>query len=386
MPKLQPAVGQYVFLPREGLAELIALLQRDGYSVVGPVIENGVVALRPIDSADTLARGVRDYQSPGSYRLEERANDLQFEYGVGADSPKRYVFPPALDLFRMHIDKLGFAFDSGPPKAPKLALLAVRPCDLAALQIMDRVFSSPSRCESDHYYTRARQQMAVIVMNCTEPGANCFCASMGSGPAAKEGYDLAMTELREGFLVKVGSARGVQIASSLPLRDPLPAELELAELRLEQAREHMGKSIDAAAAAKALEQGIDHPHWKEVARRCLACGNCTMVCPTCFCSCVVDGSDLTGKSATRQRLWDSCFTHQFTYTTASPVRSTIRARYRHWMRHKLCTFREQFNTSGCVGCGRCITWCPVGIDITEEAAAMCKGRAMAAKQESEALP
>jgi len=385
MSKLQPAVGQYVFLPREGLAELVSVLRQEGYTVVGPTVQDGVISLRPIESADRLAHGVHDEHGRGEYRLSDKNGDLQFAYVVGADSPKRYVFPPSLDLFQMHVADGEFVFDAGPPKPPKLAMLGIRPCDLSALQIQDSVFSSPSRCESDHYYTKVRQLMLVAVMNCTHPGANCFCASTGTGPAAKDGFDLALTELRGGFLVKVGSARGVQLSSKLPLRDPQPAELELAELRLEQAREHMGRELDTAAASKTLDEALDHPRWVDVAKRCLSCGNCTMVCPTCFCSCIIDSSDLSSKKAARMRLWDSCHTHQFTYTTAGAVRSTTRARYRHWMRHKLCTFQQQFNVKGCVGCGRCITWCPVGIDITEEAAIICGNQKPAPKQESEVV-
>ena len=222
MSKLQPAVGQYVFLPREGMTELVSILRAEGYTVVGPTVQEGVVSLRPIESADQLARGVRDEHGHGHYRLINQESDLQFAYVVGADSPKRYVFPPSLDLFQMHVANGEFMFDAGPPKPPKLAMLAMRPCDLAAIQVQDRVFSSPSRCESDPYYTQTRQQMLVIAVNCTHPGGNCFCASMGTGPGREGGFDLALTELRGGFLVKVGSrarrAARLQAAGARALR------------------------------------------------------------------------------------------------------------------------------------------------------------------------
>ncbi len=141
----------------------------------------------------------------------------------------------------------------------------------------------------------------------------------------------------------------------------------MADLKLERAREHMGRQLETAGLKELLDQSLDFPEWNDVAQRCLSCGNCTMVCPTCFCCTVTDTTDLTGAMVTRTRQWESCFTHQFTYTHSGPERSTIRGRYRHWMRHKLCTWWDQFGTSGCVGCGRCITWCPVGIDLTEEA-------------------
>ena len=142
--------------------------------------------------------------------------------------------------------------------------------------------------------------------------------------------------------------------------------MELAELKLQRACEQMGRHLDTEGIKELLDAELEHPEWDDVARRCLSCGNCTMVCPTCFCSTVSDSTYLTGPRATRTRKWESCYTLQFTYTTTGPERNTIRGRYRHWLRHKLGTWWEQFGTSGCIGCGRCITWCPVGIDLTEE--------------------
>lgn len=211
-----------------------------------------------------------------------------------------------------------------------------------------------------------RQQAMFIAVNCARPGGTCFCASWGTGPAATKGFDLAMTELGDGFVVEVGSKQGATLAGMLPVREATRAELELAELKLERARERMGRQFNAAAPRELLQQGVEDPEWEEVAQRCLSCGNCTMVCPTCFCSTVTDSTDLVGGRVTRTRQWESCFTHQFSYTVAGPERNTIWGRYRHWLRHKLCTWWEQFGSSGCVGCGRCITWCPVGIDLTKE--------------------
>ena len=119
-----------------------------------------------------------------------------------------------------------------------------------------------------------------------------------------------------------------------------------------------------------LYANAESPIWDAVAERCLSCTNCTAVCPTCFCTSVEDVTDLSGDVAGRERVWDSCFNADFSYIHGGTVRGSTRSRYRQWMTHKLGSWIDQFGMSGCVGCGRCITWCPAAIDITEEAAAL----------------
>lgn len=358
------------FLPREALDELIRVLRELGYTVLGPVVVNQAISLQPIQTAAQLPRGLRDEQDGGHYRLIAGDPALTFEYVVGPDGPKRYLFPPQLELFSFHVEDENFALDEGCPQAPQLAMLGIRPCELAAIRVQDRVFGlarpGTFRCESEAWYSQARQQALLVAVDCTHPSGTCFCASWGTGPMATEGFDLALTELRNGFILKVGSERGAAVASRLPLRDPTEAELQLAELLLQRAREQMGRHLETEGVKELLDAKLEHPEWDEVARRCLSCGNCTMVCPTCFCSTVSDVTTLGGKTVTRVRQWESCYTLQFTYTTTGPERNTIRGRYRHWLRHKVGTWWDQFGMSGCVGCGRCITWCPVGIDLTEE--------------------
>ncbi|MBI3944884.1 MAG: 4Fe-4S dicluster domain-containing protein [Armatimonadetes bacterium] len=374
MPAIQLAGGIPYYLPRSGLDTLVSTLSEEGYTVLGPRVMDGVISFQPLTSAADLPRGVRDEQGGGSYRLVDGDPELCFQYVVGPDGPKRYTLPPVLQLFSVRPEPDYYAMEHGPPSPPKLAFLGIRPCEVAALAVQDRVFAAREtggfRCEADSYYQQTRDSALVIAVNCTHPGSSCFCASMGTGPVARQGYDVALTELRGGFVVQCGSPRGTTLFERLPVREPSSAELELAELRLEQAAARMGRRLEAEGLPEALERAVEHPHWDEVAKRCLGCGNCTMVCPTCFCSTVSDATELTSKVTTRTRDWESCYTHQFSYTTAGPVRHSIRARHRHWVTHKLSGFVAQFGTSGCVGCGRCITWCPAAIDITEEAAAI----------------
>jgi ferredoxin len=366
-----------LFLPRTALEDLVQLLRRQGYTVLGPTVRHHAVSLQPIESADQLPRGVNDQQDGGRYRLVPGDPELRFEYVVGPDGPKSYLFPAKLPLFEFHVESGRFVLDEALPEVPKYAMLGVRPCELAAVRVQDRVFGVDDprtfRCESETWYREARRQALFIAVNCTSPSGTCFCVSWGTGPEATEGFDLALTELRGGFVVAVGSERGHALVEQLPVRAPTAAELELAELKLQRAREQMGRQLETAGVKELLDKNLEHPEWDDVALRCLSCGNCTMVCPTCFCCTVADSTYLDDPRVTRTRYWESCYTHQFTHTTTGPERNTIRGRYRHWLRHKLGTWWDQFGTSGCIGCGRCITWCPVGIDLTEEIARLREG-------------
>jgi ferredoxin len=197
---------------------------------------------------------------------------------------------------------------------------------------------------------------------------------MKTGPRASFGFDLAMTEAFEAdrhyFVVEVGTERGAEILQAAPHRPASDSELRKAEEVIERTAAQMGRTLDTNDIKGLLYRNYEHPRWDDVTSRCLNCANCTMVCPTCFCTTVEDVTDLTGEHAERWRRWDSCFTVDFTYIHGGSVRATPRSRYRQWMTHKLATWIDQFGTSGCIGCGRCITWCPVGIDITEETRAI----------------
>ncbi|WP_325063331.1 4Fe-4S dicluster domain-containing protein [Halovulum marinum] len=158
----------------------------------------------------------------------------------------------------------------------------------------------------------------------------------------------------------------------MELRAPEERHLQAAEAATKAAAESQTRRM-VDNIPDLLRENPDHPHWDVVADRCLSCANCTLACPTCFCSDVEDVNDLTGDHTERWRTWDSCFTADFSYVHGGSVRRSTKSRYRQWLTHKLSTWHDQFGSSGCVGCGRCIAWCPVGIDITAEAAAFAAG-------------
>jgi ferredoxin len=355
----------------EALHDLVAALQTRGFRVLGPTVREGAIVYGDLESAAELPIGWTDSQDGGFYRLERRTDEARFGYAVGPHSWKQFLLPPRIRLWRARRNGgAAFEVEEEPPDDGPLAFVGVRSCELHAIEIQDRVLLGGRYADRD--YAARREGAFVVAVNCFEPGGTCFCVSMGTGPRAERGYDLALTEILEGahrFLVEAGSERGAEVLAAIPHRSATEEDVRAADAAVEGAAEHMGRELDTSGIKELLYGNLEHPRWDEVAGRCLTCGNCTMVCPTCFCTSVEDANDLDG-GAGRWRVWDSCFSVEYSFIHGGSIRSTARSRYRQWMTHKLATWIDQFGSSGCVGCGRCITWCPVGIDITEEVAAI----------------
>jgi len=357
-----------------GLEELVATLNRRGYRVVGPRVKDGAVVYDDLDSARDLPVGWGDAQEAGTYRLVKREDDARFGYAVGPHSWKQFLQPPHIRLWRARQNGDEISLEDAPGPDRPYAFFGVRGCDRHAIAIQDRVLMEGRFADTD--YAARRESAFIVTVDCADPASTCFCVSMGTGPGVEEGFDLALTELLDGehrFLVRVGSERGGEVLAGI---DHLPAdgsELAARAEIVEDSARRMGRELDTLGLRELLQDSLEHPRWDEVAARCLTCGNCTMVCPTCFCTTVEDVTDLTGEQAERWLSWDTCFSMDHSYVHGGSVRPTGRSRYRQWMTHKLSTWWDQFDTSGCVGCGRCIAWCPVGIDITEEAAAIRSG-------------
>ena len=357
-----------VTLKRQHFQQLLDALSAMGYRTIGPSLQNGAIVLDDITSVDDLPIGWRDIQESASYRIEERRDEALFGFVVGPQSWKKYLYPAEQILSEAKRTRSGWKIDSAETEIPKYAFVGVRSCEIHALFALDKIFM-----ESEYFdpgYKARRENALIVAVNCGEIGGTCFCASMGTGPKATGGFDLALTEVVDAskhyFVVDIGTEKGQQIIDKVTHETARKEEIAKAESITSEAAKRMGRSLDTSDLKDLLYRNIEHSHWKDVASRCLTCANCTMVCPTCFCTTMEDYTDLSGQEASRLRKCDSCFTMDYSYIIGGSVRYSTDARYRQWLMHKFANWIDQYGTFGCVGCGRCITWCPAGIDVTEE--------------------
>ncbi|MFE3327043.1 4Fe-4S dicluster domain-containing protein [Streptomyces sp. NPDC059176] len=362
-----------VALGRDGLDALVSVLKRHGRTVVGPTVRDGAIVLAELDSADELPHGWGVELEAGRYRIRRREDTAVFAHSAGPQSWKSFLHPERVRQWTADRAPGGdLSVREDVPRDVSYAFLGVRPCDLRAIRILDRVMTGGRY--PDPAYRSRRNGAFLIAVECTEPGATCFCVSMGAGPGVDAGYDLALTEVLDAgghrFLCRSGSEEGTAVLAELPRRSADDATRTAAAGSVRRAADRMGRSMPPVDLRTLMRDNLEAERWDDVTSRCLSCGNCTMVCPTCFCTTTEDVTDLTGDHAERWRRWDSCYDLDFSSLHTGPVRASPRSRYRQWLTHKLGTWHDQFDSSGCVGCGRCIVWCPTGIDLTEEAHAL----------------
>ncbi|WP_444890310.1 4Fe-4S dicluster domain-containing protein [Microbulbifer sp. DLAB2-AA] len=350
---------------------LIQAIRDRGYLLYGPRLTDGAITYGEVHSLSNLPQGWTDEQQAGQYRVKRREDEAYFGYAVGPHSWKKYLQLPRRPIWKVSKQHQTIEIVEIQDSAPKQAFLGVRSCELHAIAIQDRILCQ-GEYPSESYHQR-RKQLFTVAVNCTSAADTCFCTSMNTGPEVTLPSDLTLTEVIEAgehfFLISSGSDAGKEIIEQLPLLPASEGESKLAKCKVKRLEEEMRRGprqFDSSDLKELLYRNLDSPNWDKVADRCLSCANCTMACPTCFCSTVEDTTDLSGEHAERWERWDSCFTADLSHITGGSVRADTRSRYRQWMTHKLASWHDQFDSSGCVGCGRCITWCPVGIDLTEE--------------------
>jgi ferredoxin len=373
-------------LERNELDTLFAALHKGGYSTVGPTVKDGVVIYDEINNSADLPVGWTDVQDAGKYRATKSKSQHLFGYTHSPHSWKQFLYPSKSQIFKAKRQGKGFEITqptNGQSETKKFAFIGVRSCELAAMKIQDKVFTGGPYV--DPAYKRRRENAFIVAVNCGKAGHTCFCVSMGTGPKAANGFDLALTEIindgKHYFTVEVGSDKGADLMKSIPHTGAKKDDEEQARKISQKTAQEVGRTLDTDHIKELLQENPEHPLWNDVAARCLTCANCTLVCPTCFCSTVIDVTDLTGAESERVKTWDSCFTMDFAKVVGGNFRPSARARYRQWLTHKFANWIDQFGTSGCIGCGRCITWCPAHIDVTEELRALRENTTLESKHE-----
>ncbi len=355
---------------KKDLLKLIFRRLKASHRVIGPKIENGVIVLREIDYEDIPA-GISDIQKPSFYRISPERKDDIFSFSNGPDSFKRFLQPPLREVFKFKKSKKSISITPTLTDDKPIAFFGIRACDLSAIKLYDKIFMEG--IQRDEFYYFLRKDLIIIALNCLYPSDNCFCSSMGTGPEVKFGFDISITELRDSFCLDINTESGKRLLEEISSEEIDSKDFEEKTTRINNCKESIKKSVPFNDLQKIIYRNFENPRWSDIARRDLECGNCTQVCPTCFCNSSYDYIHINGISkksgeisGVRMRIWDSCFSRNFARVHGGNFRPSRRARFRHWMSHKMAYTFEQFATTGCVGCGRCITWCPAGIDITEE--------------------
>jgi len=367
---------QIIIDARVGLTILFDVLQKQGYKLIGPTLRDQVIVYDELQGVDDLPAGWGDEQDGGKYRVRRRDDNAWFGYNLGPHTFKQFLHVPQQPVWRVERVDGKLAFVPVTTDPPKYAFIGIRSCEIHAIGIQDRVLIEDAH--ADPHYSARRQDNFIVAVNCAQSASTCFCVSMNTGPGVNRGFDIALTELldtdRHVLLIEAGSERGQQLLNEIPGDTVTEQDIGQAQALVSQTAATMQRKLDSTNVREVLLNNLEHARWDEVAERCLSCGNCTQVCPTCFCTNTVDSSSLDGDSASRTREWDSCFNVDFSYLHGGSIRQTTKSRYRQWLTHKLASWHDQFDSSGCVGCGRCISWCPVGIDITEEVHAIQKSK------------
>ncbi len=354
------------FFQTDQLQNLLDKLQDAGYTCVGPQVRDGAILYDEIKSVSQLPYGFTDKQTPGNYALTSNTSSKYFNWANGPQAIKPLLFTPKEKLWESKKSANGeISFKTTEPSPKPIAIIGARACDVAAMQIQDLHFLQQEFV--DPYYKARRESLLIIAVNCSSPAETCFCHSTGDGPFVENGFDIALTELENGFLCEAQSSEGKNIIKGLDIHNCSDEQLADSE-KIKSNSSKQKRQLPDFDFKSRLAHQLKNDAWHTIATKCLSCGNCTSVCPTCFCHSENDVPELNGKSSSHYREWDSCFTQGHSYIHGITIRSETSQRYRQWLTHKFSTWYEQYGRSGCVGCGRCISWCPVGIDVTESVA------------------
>jgi len=314
----------------------------------------------PVKKGEVLL--IREIDSPSQVILE---------YRNAKESPKSVLFPQRETLFRYRAEKGKAEVDPPSGEEKGRVLFGIRPCDARGLLLLDKVFGGGS---GDPYYADKRKNTVVVSLGCADPNPSCFCLSMGGGPCSAEGSDLLLLDLGDRYTAEAVSEKGVALLEDQPFEKSDEKSLSHAEKIRKQAEASMQPLAKKENLEQELERLFSDPVWKDLAETCLSCGICTYLCPTCHCFDLCD--EASGQAGERIRVWDSCQFPLFTQQASGfNPRPTVKERFRQRIMHKLSYLPRSQAMTGCVGCGRCVTECPVNLDIREVMVSLSEGNA-----------
>ena len=284
-----------------------------------------------------------------------------FAYLNSKNAPKQVFFPHTETLMKYTRTPKGMVFSAEENKADKAVLFGVRPCDAHSFVLLDMLFDQEKY--KDQYYIDKRNNTTVITLACAEPPyATCFCTSVDGEPVSADGADIVLTNIGNEYLAEFVTPKGEKLVKYFgEAKADAAAETKKKEVS-EKAKKAISSKIPAHEVKPILDNNFEHPFWATIHGKCLACGTCTYMCPTCHCFDISD--EAKGSDGVRIRSWDSCMFPNFTRETSGHnPRTSQKERWRQRVMHKFKYYVDNFNAIACVGCGRCVMSCPVNIDI-----------------------
>jgi len=297
-----------------------------------------------------------------SFERVSSGNEAYLDFQNTKKPPKEVFFPQTEILFTYRVGKKGVEIEEAPALRRKVVLLGVRPCDARGFVLLDKFFSFGEH--KDLYYLEKMENTTTIGLACNHPLSTCFCTSIGGSPFGKEGVDLLLQDLNDKYLIETVTEKGEKFIEKFPwLKDAEKGDIEKAKRLSEDAEKAIRSKVSVEGVSEKLDRMFDDPIWDQIRQRCVGCGVCTYLCPTCCCFDILDEETGEGK---RVRIWDSC---QFPFFTLQGSghnpRPSEKERMRQRIMHKFNYYVKNFGESLCVGCGRCVRECPVNLDIRE---------------------
>jgi ferredoxin len=296
------------------------------------------------------------------FKEVKNVNKVVLHYANSVKPPKELFFPQTQELFKYKKTPEMKVSESEIP-SEKVLMFGVRPCDARSFLIMDKLFYWDYE---DHLYKQARDNTVIIGLACTSPHYNCFCTSVGGKPYSNDGLDVLMTDLGDRYYVEFLTKKGEDVIRKPDdlFSEPTDKDRKKRDEIWKKAESEVTKNVEVESVHDKLGELFESKYWDKKSQTCVGCGICTFLCPTCHCFDITDED--CGSCGKRIRTWDTCMIPEYTvHASGYNPRPGKKNRLKNRVFHKFRYFPDRFDAIACVGCGRCISKCPVGIDIVE---------------------